>query len=67
MGQASETDRGKGVGFCKVRRITGYLVGEMSKWNGAKAKEEHDRVKHGTSMQEELNAIDIKNTVTVGV
>jgi hypothetical protein len=32
--------------FSRVRRITGYLVGDMSKWNSAKAAEEHDRVKH---------------------
>lgn len=30
----------------RIRRITGYLVGDMSKWNDAKRKEEADRVKH---------------------
>lgn len=34
------------VPFQKIRRITGYLVGDMSHWNNAKTKEEHDRVKH---------------------
>lgn len=38
---------GKGVGFERIRRITGYLVGTMDKWNDAKKAEEHDRVKHG--------------------
>lgn len=33
--------------FERVRRITGYLVGTMDKWNNAKRAEEHDRVKHG--------------------
>lgn len=33
-------------GFERVRRITGYLVGTMDKWNNAKRAEEHDRVKH---------------------
>ena len=40
--------RGQGVGFERVRRITGYLVGDMTKWNDAKKAEERDRVKHGT-------------------
>lgn len=33
--------------FDRIRRITGYLVGDMAKWNSAKREEEHDRVKHG--------------------
>ena len=32
--------------FSRIRRITGYLVGDMSHWNNAKAAEERDRVKH---------------------
>lgn len=39
---------GKDVEFERIRRITGYLVGTMDKWNNAKKAEEHDRVKHGT-------------------
>ena len=38
---------GKGVAFERIRRITGYLVGTMDKWNDAKRAEERDRVKHG--------------------
>ena len=38
---------GQGVGFELIRRITGYLVGTMDKWNDAKRAEERDRVKHG--------------------
>lgn len=34
--------------FNRLRRITGYLVGDMSRWNNAKRKEEGDRVKHET-------------------
>lgn len=30
----------------RIRRITGYLVGDMSKWNSAKKAEEMNRVKH---------------------
>ena len=31
----------------RIRRITGYLVGTIDRWNNAKRAEEHDRVKHG--------------------
>ncbi len=37
---------GKDVGFERIRRITGYLVGTMDKWNDAKKSEESERVKH---------------------
>lgn len=37
---------GKDVPFERIRRITGYLVGTMEKWNNAKKAEEHDRVVH---------------------
>ena len=33
-------------GFERIRRITGYLVGDMSHWNDGKRAEEADRVKH---------------------
>lgn len=36
----------KPVNFDRIRRITGYLVGTMDRWNDAKTSEEHDRVKH---------------------
>lgn len=45
--KAKEERMGKGVKFERIRRITGYLVGTMDKWNDAKRAEEHDRVKHG--------------------
>ncbi len=32
--------------FERIRRITGYLVGDMSQWNDAKSAEEQKRVKH---------------------
>lgn len=34
------------VPFERIRRITGYLVGTLDKWNDAKRAEERDRVKH---------------------
>ena len=37
---------GKGVRFERIRRITGYLVGTVERWNDAKKEELHDRVKH---------------------
>lgn len=37
---------GEGVDFQRIRRITGYLVGDMRRWNAAKKAEEADRVKH---------------------
>lgn len=38
---------GEGVKFERIRRITGYLVGSLDRWNNAKQAEEKDRVKHG--------------------
>ena len=38
---------GAGVGFERIRRITGYLVGTIDRFNDAKRAEERDRVKHG--------------------
>lgn len=35
-----------GPKFERIRRITGYLVGTMDRWNDAKTAEEADRVKH---------------------
>ncbi len=32
--------------FERIRRITGYLVGTLDRFNDAKAAEERDRVKH---------------------
>lgn len=36
----------KGEKFERIRRVTGYLTGDTSRWNDAKQSEEHDRVKH---------------------
>ena len=38
---------GEGVRFERIRRITGYLVGTLDRFNDAKAKEVNERVKHG--------------------
>ena len=36
-----------GRAFERIRRITGYLVGTLDRFNNAKRAEERDRVKHG--------------------
>lgn len=37
---------GEGVKFDRIRRITGYLVGTVDRFNNAKKAEVNDRVKH---------------------
>ena len=39
---------GEGVKFERIRRITGYLVGTLDRFNNAKKAEVNDRVCHGT-------------------
>lgn len=41
---------GEGVGFERIRRITGYLVGTVDRFNNGKRAEEHDRVKHSIAV-----------------
>lgn len=38
---------GEGVQFERIRRITGYLVGTIDRFNNGKRAEVLDRVKHG--------------------
>ncbi len=45
---------GEGVGFERIRRITGYLVGTTERFNNAKKAEEQDRVKHTSSSIKEM-------------
>ena len=42
----SEYERGKGIKFERLRRITGYITGDLNTWNTAKRAELADRVKH---------------------
>lgn len=42
---------GEGVKFERVRRITGYLTGDVSRWNSGKAAELNDRVKHDVTQK----------------
>ncbi len=43
----SEFEGAEGLGFERIRRITGYLVGTVDRFNDAKRAEVRDRVKHG--------------------
>ena len=43
--------------FERIRRITGYLVGGMDKWNDAKSAEERDRVKHMSVQETEMESL----------
>lgn len=38
---------GENVKFQRIRRITGYLVGTVDRFNDAKKAEVEERVKHG--------------------
>lgn len=42
----TEQALGEGVKFERIRRITGYLVGTLDRFNDSKKKEVEDRVKH---------------------
>lgn len=44
--QCGRTEQNGDVGFERIRRITGYLVGTLDRFNDAKRAEEHDRIKH---------------------
>ena len=44
--EENEVIIGEGRDFERIRRITGYLVGTIDRWNNAKRAEEQDRVKH---------------------
>ena len=45
--------------FERIRRITGYLVGTMDKWNNAKRAEESERVKH-LAGEDNMDANDVR-------
>ena len=44
--EKQEKKVGEGVKFERIRRITGYLVGTVDRFNNAKKAEVRDRVKH---------------------
>ena len=40
--------------FERIRRITGYLTGNLNTWNNAKRAEESDRTKHSVQSNREM-------------
>ena len=47
-------------GFERLRRITGYLVGSLERWNDAKKAEEKARVKHSISTEKKVREVKKK-------
>ncbi|MDD4644235.1 MAG: anaerobic ribonucleoside-triphosphate reductase, partial [Bacilli bacterium] len=43
-----ERTEDNGPYFERIRRVTGYLVGTVERFNNAKQAEEKDRIKHDT-------------------
>lgn len=46
--------------FERLRRITGYLVGSLERWNDGKQAEERDRVKHNVGQYSQENKDEIE-------
>lgn len=44
---------GEGIRFERIRRITGYLVGTLDRFNDGKRAEVEDRVKHAVNTKME--------------
>lgn len=55
---------GEGRDFERIRRITGYLVGTIDRWNNAKRAEEKDRIKHSLSSKSTTAPKTTRKTVT---
>lgn len=54
MNEMQEEMVGEGVRFERIRRITGYLVGTLDRFNDAKRAEVSERVKHTVSREVRL-------------
>ena len=48
--KCGRSDHGDNTRFERIRRITGYLVGTVDRFNNGKRAEERDRVKHDVSL-----------------
>lgn len=46
MKTMEKKNNGLNVGFERIRRVTGYLAGDVKRFNNGKRAEEKDRVKH---------------------
>lgn len=51
---------GEGEKFERIRRVTGYLSGDVSRFNNGKRAEEKDRVKH-TGVKELIEFVNEKS------
>jgi hypothetical protein len=51
---------GEGEKFERIRRVTGYLSGDVSRFNNGKRAEEKDRVKH-TGVKELIEFVNDKS------
>ena len=51
---------GEGEKFERIRRVTGYLSGDVSRFNNGKRAEEKDRVKH-TGVKEIIEFVNDKS------
>lgn len=50
---------GEGIGFERIRRVTGYLAGDVKRFNNGKRAEEKDRVKH-SNVKELMKSCECK-------
>ncbi len=50
--KCGRSDHGDTVRFERIRRITGYLVGTIDRFNNGKRAEERDRVKHDVTSED---------------
>ena len=55
---------GEGVGFERIRRVTGYLSGDVKRFNNGKRAEEKDRVKH-TGIKEVIALVLISGGIFI--
>ena len=60
----SPRELGKGVKFDRIRRITGYLVGTLDRFNTGKRAEEADRVKHDIEQSDNFSEAIAKEELT---
>lgn len=58
---------GEGIKFERIRRVTGYLVGTLDRFNNAKKAEERDRIKHGVGASIKTDTQNTENVCDVSV
>lgn len=58
---------GEGIKFERIRRVTGYLVGTLDRFNNAKKAEERDRIKHGVGVSLKTDTQNNENVCDVSV